>query len=125
MLEDKGQFHKASQSYPAQGLYVRASLLAAIEILAAPAKRKWHPIGLPLAEISQTFAEVVEGLIGQEARLVVAGAGWTAETARDPLHPSDDLDYWEHRLEQTVERDTNIPETDRRIDYEDFDRASS
>jgi putative restriction endonuclease len=66
-----------------------------------------------LAEISPTFAEVVAGLIGQEARLVVTGAGQTAEVARDPLHRSDDLDYWEHRLEQTVERNTNIPETDR------------
>ncbi len=61
-----------------------------------------------LTEISQTFAEVVVGLIGQEARVTVAGAGQTARVIKDPSRIGDDLDYWEHRLEQTVEQDTSI-----------------
>jgi len=66
-----------------------------------------------LTELSQTFAEVVVGLIGQEARVTVAGAERTAPITRDPSRMGDDLDYWEHRIEQTVEQDTTIPETDR------------
>jgi len=66
-----------------------------------------------LAEISQAFAEVVVGLIGQEARLVLSGAGQLAATSTDPLHVADDLDYWEHRLEQSVEQNDTIPETEK------------
>lgn len=66
-----------------------------------------------LAEISDTFAEVVVGLIGQEALPVIAGARLNAPIMKNPLRLGDDLDYWEHRLEQTVEQDATIPETDR------------
>lgn len=66
-----------------------------------------------LAEISQDFAEEIAGLIGQEAGIVLASAGQVAATSRNLLHAGDDLDYWEHKLEQTVEQDANIPDTDR------------
>ncbi|MGA7415917.1 MAG: hypothetical protein WBW33_35930 [Bryobacteraceae bacterium] len=36
----------------------------------------------------------------------IAGGGWHGK-------PDLRVDYWEHRLEQTVEEDQNIPETDR------------
>jgi putative restriction endonuclease len=66
-----------------------------------------------LAEIPQDFAEVVAGLIGQEARIVLASAGQVVATSVDPLHVGDDLDYWEHRLEHVIEEDIRIPETER------------
>src|SRR3984957_6992660 len=66
-----------------------------------------------LTEISETFAEVIVGLIGQEARVTIIGAGQAPSIMRDPSRNGDDLDYWEHRLEQTVEQDTSITETDR------------
>jgi putative restriction endonuclease len=65
-----------------------------------------------LAEISETFAEVLVGLIGLEARNLV-DAGGTIAAEHAPLHVGDDLDYWEHRLEQAVDQDQQIPETDR------------
>ena len=65
-----------------------------------------------LTEIPQAFAEVLGGLIGAEASIVLAGAAKTAASVR-PLKSSDDLDYWEQRLEQAVAEDTMIPETDR------------
>lgn len=66
-----------------------------------------------LAEISETFAEVLMGLIGAEAQAINAAAGATAATARNPAQNGDDLDFWEHRLEQGVEQNAAIPETQR------------
>lgn len=65
-----------------------------------------------LAEISEVFSEVLVGLIGAEARGIKAVASAQA-VAHVPLQVGDDLDYWEHRLEQAVEDDVRIPETDR------------
>ena len=58
------------------------------------------------------FAEVLGGLIGEEASIALAGASATAVRVK-PLQTGDDLDYWEHRLEQTVAEDSKITETDR------------
>lgn len=66
-----------------------------------------------LSEISQTLAEVIVGIIGPEARVIITDAVQPTATATDPLRVGDDLDYWEHRIEQTVEQDATIPETDR------------
>jgi hypothetical protein len=65
-----------------------------------------------LAPIPEPFAEVLAGLIGPEAQnlLVAAEARTDQET---PLHVADDLDYWEHQIEQRVEKDERIPETER------------
>ncbi len=65
-----------------------------------------------LAEIPDTFAEVLAGLIGPEARTLVSTAEARA-SEHVPLQVGDDLDYWEHQIEQTVEEDQRIPETDR------------
>jgi hypothetical protein len=65
-----------------------------------------------LTEIPQVFAEVLGGLIGEEASIALAGASATAVRVK-PLQTGDDLDYWEHRLEQTVAEDSKITETDR------------
>ena len=65
-----------------------------------------------LAEITWTFAEVLIGLIGPEAKMLVAAQA-TAAAAAKPMQVGDDLDYWEHQLEQVVERDDRLLETTR------------
>lgn len=66
-----------------------------------------------LAELPETLAEVLAGLIGAEAQMVIRGVAM--DRADDAAAPpvGDDLDYWEHRLEQRVIADPSIPETDR------------
>jgi putative restriction endonuclease len=66
-----------------------------------------------LTELSQNFAGVLVGLIGEEARslLVVVEGGATVGSGR--MVAGDDLDVWERRLEEQVETDTSIRETDR------------
>jgi putative restriction endonuclease len=60
-----------------------------------------------LTEIPTSLAEVVMGLIGKEVTVLTA-------RAKDikPV-PADDLDAWEQKIEQQVENDSSIPETDR------------
>src|SRR5664279_386991 len=55
------------------------------------------------------MAELLCGLIGQECRAIVSAMPVSAM----PMQKNDDLDYWEHRLEQDVEQNQSIPETDR------------
>ncbi len=65
-----------------------------------------------LAEIPDPFAEVLAGLIGREAQNLVM-AGKSRAAAHKPLRVRDDLDYWEHQIEQVVEQDQRIPDTER------------
>jgi putative restriction endonuclease len=60
-----------------------------------------------LTEIPTALAEVLAGLIGQEAAVLL-------ETARD-VKPiiADDLDAWERRLEQQISNDPAVPDTER------------
>jgi hypothetical protein len=66
-----------------------------------------------LTEVSPTFAEVLGGLIGQEAKRLTAAVGAVGEREIDRIKPGDDLDIWEHRLEERVASDTSIGDTDR------------
>jgi hypothetical protein len=68
---------------------------------------------LYLTELSQEFAEVLGGLIGEEARVLMSTseAGAPVEIKR-PVD-GDDLDVWERRLEKQVASDTSVRETDR------------
>jgi putative restriction endonuclease len=77
------------------------------------ATAQWQRIAVGyLAEIPVTFADVLAGLIGPEARTLVSTAEMRA-AEHIPLQVGDDLDYWEHQIEHTVEQDLHIPETDR------------
>ncbi len=60
-----------------------------------------------LTEVPGNLSEVLLGLIGQEVAPITVAA-------RDvqPI-PADDLDYWERTLEQQIENDSSVPETDR------------
>jgi putative restriction endonuclease len=60
-----------------------------------------------LTEIPASLAEVLMGLIGKE----VDALALTAKNVK-PI-PADDLDAWERKIEQQVENDSSIPETDR------------
>lgn len=60
-----------------------------------------------LTEVPPLLAELLAGLIGQEVEPIKIAA-----SSVSPL-PADDLDIWETRLEQHIEKDVSIPETDR------------
>jgi len=66
-----------------------------------------------LTELSADFAEVLGGLIGTELQRLVRSTenGVAAENGR--LVTGDDLDVWERRLEEQVETDTSVTQTDR------------
>jgi len=62
-----------------------------------------------LTEIPAEMAEVLLGLIGPESQAFSTGVPVSPNT----VQKNDDLDYWEHRLEQSIVEDKSIPETDR------------
>ena len=64
-----------------------------------------------LAELPETFAEVLAGLIGSEATRVVHQAAEISPA--QVIGAPDDLDFWERRIEEKIEADPRIPETDR------------
>jgi hypothetical protein len=69
--------------------------------------------GIYLTEISQPFAETLAGLIGAEARPLVAANVIAPGVAGQRMTTGDDLDIWERRLEERVAADASIKETDR------------
>lgn len=78
----------------------------------SPLQQNGHGMqGVYLTELPEVFAEVLGSLIGAEFEAVRSTV--TAHQPRVSMQVGDDLDYWEHRLEQTVEEDQTIPETDR------------
>ena len=68
---------------------------------------------LYLTELSEDFAQILAGLIGEEARafMAVSEPGTVTETQR--MATGDDLDVWERKLEEQVEADPSVPETER------------
>ena len=67
---------------------------------------------LYLTEILDDFAQVLSGLIGEEARLFMTGTT-ESDIEGGRVVTGDDLDVWERRLEDQVESDTTVPETAR------------
>jgi putative restriction endonuclease len=66
-----------------------------------------------LTEVSPTFAEVLAGLIRQEAQAITAAVEVAANTESGRIKTGDDLDIWEHRLVEKVATDTSIGDTER------------
>lgn len=66
-----------------------------------------------LTELPQDFAEVLGGLIGEEARSLMAITRAGASIENGKIVTGDDLDVWEHRLEEQVATDASVTETDR------------
>jgi putative restriction endonuclease len=48
------------------------------------------------------------GLIGVKAQSLIGSVAVSA-----PMQANDDLDWWEHKIEETVQTDASIPPTDR------------
>ena len=67
---------------------------------------------LYLTEISERFAELLGGLIGEEARSILTLDERTLPVS-NVMPVADDLDVWERRLEEKVQSDTSVRETDR------------
>ena len=86
-----------------------------IELLGPLLPGKYSPLqqngngvqSIYLTEVPTTLAEVMMGLIGLEATAIPAHAGLVS-----PIVP-DDLESWEGLLEQMIETDTSIAETQR------------
>lgn len=72
-----------------------------------------------LTELSSSFAEVLAGLIGDEAGLLMKTleVGVPVENGRIVI--GDDLDVWERRLEEQIETDSSIKETAREATVRD------
>lgn len=68
---------------------------------------------LYLTELPMDFAEVLGGLIGQEARILMSTSAVASPGKDNPIIASDDLDVWEHRLEEQIQSDSSVRETDR------------
>ncbi|MGC0773494.1 MAG: HNH endonuclease signature motif containing protein [Candidatus Acidiferrum sp.] len=66
-----------------------------------------------LTELSQNFAGVLAGLIGEEALHLIESSGAVATVENGKITTGDDLDIWERRLEEQVESDASVGETDR------------
>src|SRR5260370_37976799 len=66
-----------------------------------------------LTELSLSFAEVLSGLIGNEVRPLLAGTSVDSAVEDGRIVTGDDLDVWERRLEEQVETDVSVTETDR------------
>jgi hypothetical protein len=92
-----------------------------IDVLRSVLPHRYSPLqsngngnqALYLTEISQDFADVLSGLIGQEARVLMTRPETVSVSLRNGVVVNDDLDVWEHRLEQQVESDASVPDTDR------------
>jgi hypothetical protein len=61
-----------------------------------------------LTELPPPLAETLAGLIGAEAQSLIGSISVGA-----PMQTNDDLDWWEHRIEDGIGADTSIPPTDR------------
>lgn len=66
-----------------------------------------------LTELSQEFAEVLSGLIGDEASLLNLPSEQNVVIEAERIVTGDDLDVWESRIEQQLETDASVKETDR------------
>jgi HNH endonuclease len=66
-----------------------------------------------LTELTEDFAQILAGLIGKEAASLIRRSDVAPVIENDKFVAGDDLDVWESRLEQQVETDTSVKETDR------------
>jgi putative restriction endonuclease len=64
-----------------------------------------------LTELPAGFAEVLTGIIGEEAHSFVREQGGSVAFAENRMGVGDDLDVWEHRLEEKIATDESIRET--------------
>jgi hypothetical protein len=68
--------------------------------------------GVYLTELSQAMAQILIGLIGQEA-INLARTQIPAFPFTQPATETADLELWESHIEQTIQEEPDIPETER------------
>ena len=64
--------------------------------------------GLYLTELSPAFAQALVALIGVEAV-----AAMKTVSLDEPMQTGDDLDYWEHKIEEVIQDDRTLVETEK------------
>ena len=77
---------------------------------------QWNGNGIQsvyLTEVPSVFAEVLAGLIGDEATLVLRQEALLDSAQHVPPSAGDDLDAWEHRLEAQIEVSPLVQETEK------------
>ena len=92
-----------------------------IEILKSVLPSRYSPLqkngngnqGMYLTELSQDFAEVLAGLIGTEARMMMAGSEVVDADDNQKTVVGDDLDVWERKIEERLASDSSVRDTDR------------
>jgi len=60
--------------------------------------------GVYLTELNHQFAEILAGLIGREAQSLIGSV-----SMQPTMQANDDLDYWEHKIEDVIERERIDP----------------
>jgi putative restriction endonuclease len=68
--------------------------------------------GVYLTEVPEVMAQVLIGLIGAEV-VNIARVQENAQPFARPAQETADLEMWERHIEETIEEDVAIPETDR------------
>jgi len=92
-----------------------------MDVLKAVLPQRYSPLqangngiqSIYLTELPLSFAEVLSGLIGEEARPLVESSATVVAVENGRIATGDDLDIWERRLEEQVETDASVNETDR------------
>jgi len=92
-----------------------------MEVLRAVLPDRYSPLqangngiqSIYLTELSLNFAEVLSSLIGNEVRPLVESSADLVSLQNERMVTGDDLDVWERRLEEQVQTDVSVNETDR------------
>jgi putative restriction endonuclease len=92
-----------------------------IDVLRSVLPQRYSPLqangngiqSIYLTELSPNVAEVLGGIIGNEVRPLIADGEVAAALEDGRIVTGDDLDVWERRLEEQVESDVSVTETDR------------
>ncbi len=114
-MESERIVYSFTQQDPSQGSYGSIERSFTGSLLTSAGQRKRNPVNqsIYLTELSEDFAEVLGGLIGDEARSLIAVAEACAVVESDKIVTGDELDVWESRIEQQIETDPSVNETDR------------
>ncbi len=124
------EFGSAGQNWENVGWRVNVSFVPLLnkirpkdhlEVLRAVLPDRYSPLqangngnqAIYLTELSLNFAEVLSGLIGNEVRPLVESSAEVVSLQNEKMVTGDDLDVWERRLEEQVETDFSVNETDR------------
>src|SRR5258708_36138162 len=92
-----------------------------MDILRAVLPNRYSPLqsngngiqSIYLTELSLDFAELLSGLIGEEARLVVASSPADSILVDRTIAAGDDLDIWERKPDDQIQTDDSVTDKER------------